>query len=190
MGEQNDLGEQSFEETLTARPDTIVIGLGNPILGDDGIGWCVAREVQARLESTHSQGDDPERTPIEFEYLSLGGLSLMERMIGYDKALLIDAISTGHHPIGEVFNIRLEDLTMNYPGHLASAHDTSLQAALEMGRAMDAQLPEKIMIIAIECNITYDFSEELTPPIEAAIPKAAEIAIHILHEYLSPGIMD
>jgi hydrogenase maturation protease len=184
MKEQNDLGEQISERTIPAHPDTIVIGLGNPILGDDGIGWHVAREVQSRLriKSIENASLNSKLNSIEFEFLSLGGLSLMERMIGYHQVLLIDAISTGQHPIGEVFSLSLEDLPPNYPGHLSSAHDTSLQAALEMGRSMDVPLPEKIMIVAIECEITYDFSEKLTPLVNAAIPPAADAAIKILQD--------
>jgi Ni,Fe-hydrogenase maturation factor len=49
---------------------TLVIGLGNPILGDDGVGWVVAREVEDRLPQMDH--------PVEVDCLSLGGLSLME----------------------------------------------------------------------------------------------------------------
>ena len=53
--------------------NTLVIGLGNPILGDDGVGWVVAEGI-ARLTE-----DRPE---IEVDTVALGGLSLMERLTG------------------------------------------------------------------------------------------------------------
>ena len=53
----------------------LVIGLGNPILGDDGVGWVVAREVEIRLGASEYN--------IEVDCLALGGLSLMERLIGF-----------------------------------------------------------------------------------------------------------
>jgi hydrogenase maturation protease len=57
---------------------TIVIGLGNPILGDDGVGWQIAQQVE-------QQSDFPP--DVEVDCLALGGISLMERLIGYQKAI-------------------------------------------------------------------------------------------------------
>ncbi|MFH2039158.1 MAG: hypothetical protein ABIJ65_06955, partial [Chloroflexota bacterium] len=55
---------------------TLIIGLGNPILGDDGVGWVIAQNLKDQLDGNPS---------LEFEFLSLGGLSLMERLTGYHK---------------------------------------------------------------------------------------------------------
>ena len=68
----------------------IVVGLGNPILGDDGVGWKVAEEF-ANIDPFKSRS-------IDVDYLSVGGLTLMEHMVGYQHAILIDAIQTGKHP--------------------------------------------------------------------------------------------
>jgi hydrogenase maturation protease len=53
---------------------TLILGLGNPILTDDGVGVLVAEQVRARL---------PEDTHIDITEVSVGGLTLMETMIGY-----------------------------------------------------------------------------------------------------------
>ncbi len=158
--------------TFSARPPILVIGLGNPILGDDGIGWRVVQEVQAGLEKETKL----EPLAVEFDFLSLGGLSLMERLVGYQQALLIDAISTGTVPPGSILEFDLQDLPSSASGHLASSHDTSLKTAIEMGRALKAQLPEQILIIAIEIKISYDFNESLSPPVAAAIMPAVRLA--------------
>ena len=63
---------------------TMVIGLGNPILGDDGVGWKVAEEVRKQLPCDMS---------VNVDCLSVGGISLMEHLIGYDRAILIDAFA-------------------------------------------------------------------------------------------------
>jgi hydrogenase maturation protease len=57
---------------------TIIIGLGNPILGDDGVGWKVVEEL-GKLDHSKSKS-------IEVDCLSVGGLTLMERMVGYHHA--------------------------------------------------------------------------------------------------------
>ncbi|MBI5828855.1 MAG: hypothetical protein HZB20_04795 [Chloroflexi bacterium] len=67
---------------------TLILGLGNPILGDDALGLRVAALVRQRL---------PPGSAIEVDEEYWGGLRLMERLVGYDKAILIDAICTGTH---------------------------------------------------------------------------------------------
>lgn len=148
---------------------TLIIGLGNPILGDDGVGWAVADQVAPH-------------TDIEIEKLSLGGLSLMERISGYDRVILIDAIQTGQKPFGSVSVFPLADLANPFAGHSASAHDTSLLTALDTGRKLGVPVPndDQIMVVAIEAENVYDFSEEMSPPIAAAVPVATKEVLDLL----------
>jgi hydrogenase maturation protease len=152
---------------------TILIGLGNPILGDDGVGWRVVEHLQ------HSSSIPAS---VEVDYLALGGISLMERLIGYDLAILVDAIVTRQNPIGSVVCMDISDLPAQAGGHLASVHDTSLQNALQMGLALGARLPDRINIVAVESQNVYDFSEELSKPVEAAVPEAAKMVMKLLAE--------
>ena len=151
---------------------TLIVGLGNPILGDDGIGWRVAQAVAQKLE-------DPE---VEFEYLSLGGLSLMERLIGYEGVIIVDSIQTREGRSGQVYTLALDALPDLSAGHTTAAHDTSLQTALALGRRMGVDLPEQVMVVAVEADRVYDFSEELTPDVHAAIPEATEAVLAVLAE--------
>ena len=73
----------------------LVIGLGNPILGDDGVGWKVAEAVSNSLFPRPSLPPKDGGNNIEVDCASLGGLSLMERMIGYERVILIDSMETG-----------------------------------------------------------------------------------------------
>jgi hydrogenase maturation protease len=150
---------------------TIVIGLGNPILGDDGVGWQIAQQLQQR-------SDFP--SGIEVDYLSLGGLSLMERLIGYERAILIDSIVTDNHPIGTLACFSLDQLPNRTIGHTYSAHDTTLQNALRIGQDLGAQLPKEIVVVAVEAQKVYDFSEQLSPEVAAAIPNAVQMIIDLL----------
>jgi len=108
---------------------TIVIGLGNPILGDDGVGWKITQALQQDKEIPSN---------VTVECLAVGGISLMEALIDYDQAILIDAIVTHRAPIGTVNCCKLEDLPNLTSGHMSSAHDTSLVDALSMGRSLGA----------------------------------------------------
>lgn len=156
---------------------TLVIGLGNPILGDDGVGWKVAEAVSARLSS----GRLPAAS-VEVDCAALGGLSLMERMVGYDRAIVIDAIGTGQHTPGEVYHFDLDDLYDPSAGHTTAVHDVSLMTAVRLGRSMGAALPRRITVVAVESPYTYDFTEELTQPVQAAVPVAAQTVIDLLND--------
>ncbi|OGO32304.1 MAG: hypothetical protein A2Z16_10025 [Chloroflexi bacterium RBG_16_54_18] len=159
----------------------LVIGLGNPILSDDGIGWRVAEEVQMALQSRPQAS--VQGTGIEFDFLALGGLSLMERMIGYSQAIVIDAIQTGLQAPGKVSSFLLEELPDYAQGRTTAAHDTSLRTAIQVGQGLGARLPDKIEIVTIEAEALLDFSESLTPAVEAAIPEATQAVMHIIDQW-------
>lgn len=172
---------ESFHHTTTGFVmqgiATIIVGLGNPILGDDGVGWHVAKQVSETLRQNPQAGPQ-----VVVEFLSLGGLSLMEHLIGYDRAIIIDAIDTGDGPHGSVQCFSLERLPDNSGGHLTAIHDTSLQTALQVGRSMGAHLPQDITIVGVESPYVYDFSESLTPPVAAAVPAAVQMVLDLLQE--------
>jgi hydrogenase maturation protease len=155
---------------MNTQPTTLVIGLGNPILGDDGVGWRVVEAVQARLAEPL----------VAVECLSLGGLSLMERLIGYKRAVIVDALHHAAGVVGQVSCFPLSCLSEPRGGHMTAAHDTTLQTALRLGRAMGAVLPENIMVVGIKTERVYDFSETLSPAVAAAVPLAAGRVLDLL----------
>ena len=169
---------------------TIIVGLGNPILGDDGVGWKVAEEVKKRLASSgpffsargkaqHSKSRRGQQICIDVEFLSLGGISLMEHLIGYERAILIDAVTSGPE-IGFVTVSNLSDMPDYSAFHITRTHDTSLQHALKLGKAMGAKLPEKTIVVGIRTDHVFDFGEDLSPPVAAAVPNAAQVVISLL----------
>lgn len=166
----------------SACPDTILIGLGNPIMGDDGIGWRVVQEIQTRLEGKIP----PElqrifESHLVIETLSLGGLSLMEHLVGYRSAFLVDAVETGQHEPGDLVYLTLDEISENQASHLASVHDTSLQTAVTFGRSLGLPLPQEILVVGIEIQVNYEFSEMLSPAVAAAIPDAADSVFDLLN---------
>ena len=121
--------------------------------------------------------------PIDIDCVSLGGISLMEHLIGYQHAILIDAFALDE-PIGSILVLKLSELP-NYSGfHTASAYDISLQKAIQMGRSMGAQLPEDITIVEITIKQIYDFSEELSFAVAKVMPQAVQIVLDLLKQYI------
>jgi hydrogenase maturation protease len=148
-------------------PAALVLGLGNPILRDDGVGWRVVEEVRRHCH----------RTDVEFDTVALGGISLMERLVGYDRAVLVDSIQTEGGAVGAVYTLTVDDLPTL---HADAIHDASLKAALELGRQLGARLPHDITIVAVEARDVLDFGETLSPPVEAAVPSAAALVLAAL----------
>jgi len=161
---------------------TIVIGLGNPILGDDGVGWAIVQTVKdryARLANPDG-GIGINQQPVDFISLSLGGLSLMEHLIGYQQAIIIDAIQSSRYPLGACLRFPLSALPDPFAGHLSSSHDTSLSHALQVGHRLGVDLPKRIEIVAIVAEKVFDFSEQLSPAVAAAVPGAVQTVLDLL----------
>lgn len=152
----------------------LLIGLGNPILGDDGIGWRVVEWVEPRL------GDLSQS--VECEYLSLGGLRLMERLIGFEHVVIVDAIYGQKEIPGTITCMPLDQFPDLVAGHTTSVHDTSLQTAIHAGRLSGATLPEiqNVQIIGIESEKIFEFTEEITSRVKDAIPDAGRLTIETI----------
>jgi hydrogenase maturation protease len=168
---------------MPAPPTTLVAGLGNPILGDDGVGWRVAEAVSDAILAAGGCAED-----VEVECFALGGLSLMEHLIGYEKVIIIDSIQTRDGTPGQVYRLALEDLPDFSTGHTTAAHDTSLQTAMRLGRTMGVDLPDDVSLVGIEARHVYDFSEELSPSIAAAVPEAVRAVLETLQIDLLPVV--
>ena len=149
---------------------TLVLGLGNPLVTDDSVGLRVAAELQRLL------ADNPD---VEVSEDYWGGLRLMERMVGFDRAIVIDAMQSGSAP-GTIHRLT--------PGSIptqrsASAHDVSLPTALALGRQAGVALPadDQILLVGIEAEDILTFGEECTPAVRAAIPVAVREVLAALN---------
>lgn len=150
---------------------TLVLGLGNPLLKDDSVGLCVAQQLRTELNGI------PD-TEIGEDYW--GGLRLMERMIGFDRAIIIDAIRTGAEP-GTIHLLSPDDLPTQ---RSASVHDVNLSTALEVGRHAGAHLPDsnQIFLVGVEAADVHTFGVELSPEVARAIPHAIEAVLSVLNQ--------
>ena len=154
---------------------SIVIGLGNPLLSDDGLGPQAAALLQQRL------ADEPLVTVVT---AYLGGLSLMELMVGYELAVVIDAVTSGCHCPGTLVELALDDLATSR--NTTSSHDASLAVALETGKALGLDLPASIVFLGIEAGEANDFGERLTPAVLEALPQLLERVLTRLDFEVTP----
>src|SRR5512136_350087 len=147
---------------------TLVLGLGNPILSDDGVGIRVAHEVSDRLK-------DPQVTVSE---TSAAGLSLLDSIVGYDKVIIIDAIQTEKGQAGQIYRMSAEDFSLTK--HLSSPHQINLATALELGKMLNLPVPKEITVFAVEAEDIMSFSEKCTPEVDKAIPEAVRMVLEDL----------
>ncbi len=148
---------------------TLVLGLGNWIVADDSVGLHVAAKLRDLLA-------DREDVDVGEDYW--GGLRLMERLDGYDRAIVIDAIVTGAEP-GTIHHLAPNAIPTQ---RSCSAHDMNLTTALQFGRQAGLKLPsdEHIQLVGIEAQDILTFTEECTPAVAASIPKAVEEVLGLL----------
>ncbi len=165
------------EIVRTQSPPTLVIGLGNPILGDDAVGWRVADEVERRLEAL--DGCVPELVTVE--RLAVGGIALMERLVGWERAIIVDSCEAEGEP-GTVRVGPFAGLGDRQHGHLDSAHDTTLGRALAAGRSIGAALPDDLIVVTIDAIPSDTFDLSLTQPVAEAVGTAADAVMELLRE--------
>ena len=147
---------------------TVVVGLGNDLLSDDGVGLYVARRLRELLDPTE----------YEIRELSVGGIEIVEQLIGHRRAVVIDACRSGRHAPGTLTRHRPQDFSGSL--RLGSFHTMNFATALELARMLGAQLPEQIDVYAIEAEDTMTLSEHCTPAVEAGIERIAGQIARIL----------
>ena len=150
---------------------TIILGIGNPILGDDGVGIKVVKELKKHLK-------DPD---IKLDEAATGGINLLDQMMGYDKAILIDTIKNKNIKHGEIKRLSLDD----FPSfHSYNPHDISLPEACVIARQLgETRIPHDITIFGISLrSMPCEFGEEISEEISKAIPKTVDMIMSELSD--------
>ena len=146
---------------------TLVLGLGNTILRDDGIGIYAVRALAGRVDGA-----------ADCRESECAGLDLVEMLRGYDRALIIDAIQLEGEDPGTVFRLKPDDLRIT--ARLASLHDIDLVTALALGRRLGFAMPADVTVYAVQVADALTLGEECTEAVAAALPGLVdEIAAEI-----------
>lgn len=149
---------------------TLVLGMGNPILSDDGLGLVVARRLR----------EFPMPRDVEVAESEVGGLRLLELVRGFTKVVIIDALRSGAEP----GTIRRVDAAEFRGGHrYGSAHSIHLGTALELGEQLGYDMPDEVVVYTVEAVDVETFGEELSAPVAAA----AERVVALIGEELATG---
>lgn len=138
------------------QPAVLLLALGNDLLGDDGVGLAAARALQQEFSGR-----------VEVVETGEAGLALMEVLMGYECALIIDAVVTGDHPPGTVLNFAPDDFRRVLA---PSPHYAGIPEVLELAARLGVAFPRDIRVLAMEVLNPLHFSPDLTPEVQAALP--------------------
>ncbi|MGC8990348.1 MAG: hydrogenase maturation protease [Verrucomicrobiia bacterium] len=140
----------------------LLLGLGNDILRDDSIGLRVARSL-AHDFAGHSAVDVRETTEM--------GIALLDFLVGYTHAIIVDSIVTGLVPAGTVHLLDIDSikrLTVHTP------HFLGVGETVALGHHLGLPMPTNIRVMAVEVEDPYTLGEALTEPLNAAFPRILE----------------
>lgn len=156
----------------TQRGKILVLGLGNDILTDDGVGLMVVRALRERFA---------KEAGVDFVDTTEMGLALLDEISGHDGLLLVDSVQTGKAEPGTIHETGEEGLKV-LPG--MSPHFLGVGEILVLGRRLGQPMPARVKIFAIEVADPFTLGTKLTPRLEAALPEIIERVSSELRQWL------
>jgi hydrogenase maturation protease len=140
---------------------TLVLGLGSEIRRDDAAGLLIAQQLRGMVP----HGD------VDVIESSVAGWSLLDLLVGYERAIIIDSVCTPERQAGRLHRLSVEDLRQ-WVGSL-SPHRANLVSVLEAGKALGLEIPADIVIYAIEVSDPVGFATEPTAQVQRVLPDIA-----------------
>jgi len=156
---------------ITVQGSVLVLGLGNPLRGDDGVGPRIVEELERR------------ELPEDVTAMDVGtaGLDLLHLLEGCDRAIVVDAADVGLKP-GQFVRFTPDEARLAQNSDGLSFHQVGLSGVLSLANALEHALPE-IVIFGVQPT-EIDWKEGLSPAVEATIPKLIEVLIEEIEAQL------
>jgi hydrogenase maturation protease len=160
------------------RQTHVLIGLGNPVLGDDAVGLRVAEQVQRLLEEHPLPG-------ARVLTSTRGGFELLDLLAGADAAIVVDCLTVPGGRPGTVRDLSATELAGC--ARLVGSHDVGLADVVELGRLLGLAMPDRLEIVGVEADLGGRIEENLSPPVARAVGPLAERLYRQLRESASSG---
>lgn len=144
-------------------PEVLVLGIGNTLLGDEGVGVHVVRSLMQA----------PAPAGVHFLDGGTGSLVLLEPMQEAGRIVLIDATADGRPP-GTLRRLTPK-FSSDFPPSLA-AHDIGLRDLLDSFYLLGDATPD-VVLFTVSIALPQDMTTELSPEVAAAVPFAAREAL-------------
>lgn len=145
---------------------TVVVGCGNPVRGDDGVGV----QVVARLRHADLPAD------VQLVDLGTSAFDVLDLLRHCDRMVLVDASTTGAPP-GTIHRLPIEALDPEPAPTELSLHAVRWDHILGLAwRMLGDRLTARVEVVLVEAA-SVDFSEHLTPEVEAAATRVADLLV-------------
>lgn len=150
------------------RYKSIVMGIGNPLLQDDRAGLEVVQRI-TRMN-----------LPVDTEEIYTVGFDVMDKLMGYKRAFVVDACCLGHEP-GTILQVGIDDIFSSI--QLVSSHAVTLGATLKTAyHLFPDEMPGELKIFLIEVERVDEFTDIMSP----CVHKAVEETVGIIAAAISP----
>lgn len=146
----------------------LILGMGNPILSDDGVGLFVAGKLRGRIPR------------VDVITTAMVGLSVLDEIAGYDTLFLIDAVTTKGRCPGELKKLEWGEGSL----HLFSSHGLNLPELVQLGQDLGYQMPTVAAIYGIEIGDELDFGERLSPELHEKTQSIVQEILADIGSYL------
>jgi len=155
---------------------TAIVGLGNPSHGDDGVGPVVARQVCDLLRG---------KANVDLLEHAASAFSLVERLVGYQRAVIVDALIDVQAEVGTVNQVEIQELSSC---SFLSFHTAGFHDILTLARMVGLEVPSTIVVYGIAIKEPESFSEELSAELSARLPQIVKaVAAEELLEHCKPA---
>lgn len=176
---------------IDVRP-TRVLCLGNELVSDDGLGIFAGRRVAERLALEGRPVPpgscfDPALTVRAFEMpggvlvevveTALTGMYLLDAVVGAGRLIVLDAVLSGTAEPGTVRELTEEELA---GPRGSSPHYVGLLEMLDLARALELQVPDEVVIVAVEAGDATTIGGAMTRAVETAVDQVVDRAIALV----------
>ena len=145
---------------------TLVLGIGNDILGDDGVGIHIARAIASRIDNSD----------VTVEETGAAGLSLLERIKGYERLIIADAILTHDTEVGKIHRLTLKDLAQTNDS--VTPHEAALRTTLEIGNNLfPGEMPHDVVVFAVQTHDVDQVTGKMSEAVKAAVPEVVRMIL-------------
>jgi hydrogenase maturation protease len=155
-------------------PPVLVLGLGNVLLGDDGVGPTLLREVQGLYSGV---------SDVECVDGGTQGLALLGYLGGRQALIILDAFAGGGTP-GDVSVLEGPEVTSYRARRSTTAHEGNAAELLAIAQLLN-ELPEQVVLIGVEperVHTEHGLSQRVAGALPAALVKTCAVVERVLSE--------
>jgi hydrogenase maturation protease len=162
----------NFPEFIWTRAPILVLGVGNTLLGDDGVGPAVIHQFFQMKE-------DRWKDRVEFLDGGTQGLALLGHLSGREAIIVVDALSMGA-PAGGAKILNLCEVFRMGVNHANSSHEGNAGELLAMAKVL-GELPDRVFVVGVEPQ-SIETRCGLSESVHNALPIAAKLVRKLLAE--------